>query len=86
MDITELAKLLKTDRKTLEIMEENYRKNIMKNDTETDNLFEISAKTAIEKNKSCAERIISDSCDCEDIVHRIVSSLLSKTTVFSSNP
>ena len=81
----ELAELLKTDRKTLEIMEENYRKNIMKNDAETDNLFEISAKTAIEKNKACAERIISDSYDCEDIVHRIVSSLLSKTTVFSYN-
>lgn len=83
MDIAELAELLKTDRKTLEIMEENYRKNIMKNDAETNNLFEISAKTAIKKNKACAERVISDSCDCEDVVRRIVSSLLSRTTVFS---
>ena len=39
----------------------------------------------LEKNKACAKRVISDSCDCEDVVHRIVSSLLSKTTVFSYN-
>ena len=80
--IEEIAQILKTDRATLEKIEENYRNNILSNDKETDNLFEISAKSAISMNKANAEKNISPAFDCDDIVNRIVDELLSKSVVY----
>lgn len=73
----EIAKLLKTDVKSLEAFEKSYAKSILSQGP-SDNFFEINAKQAAEMVPTVA----IDNQEVEMLIDRIVNELLAQTTIY----
>lgn len=80
----EIAEFLKTDPETLQKFEDSYKSHVLKNETLSDNFFEINAKQITkERKKYFLSDITSERKDYDAIVQRIVSELLEQAAVYS---
>ena len=80
----EIADFLKTDPETLQKFEESYRNHVLKNETLSDNFFEINAKQITkERKKYFLSDIASERKDYDAIIQRIVSELLEQAVVYN---
>lgn len=78
-----IAEFLKTDPETLQKFEDSYRNHVLKDDTLSDNFFEINAKQiAKEKKKYFLSDIASVQKDYDALIQRIVSELLEQAAVY----
>ena len=80
----EIAEFLKTDSETLLKFEDSYKNHVLKNETLSDNFFEINAKQITkERKKYFLSDITSERKDYDAIVQRIVSELLEQAAVYN---
>lgn len=80
----EIAGFLKTDSETLQRFEDSYRNHVLKDDTLSDNFFEVNAKQITkERKKYFLSDITFERKDYDAIIQRIVSELLEQAIVYS---
>lgn len=79
----EIAKLLKTDTKSLEQFEESYKRHVLNSTAVSDNFFAVNAKQmATERKKCILPDLVMDRKDYDAIIQRIVSELLEQSAVY----
>jgi hypothetical protein len=80
----EIAEFLKTDPETLQQFEDSYKNHVLKDETLSDNFFEINAKQiSKERKKYFLSDIASERKDYDAIIQRIVSELLEQAVVYN---
>lgn len=79
----EIAKLLKTDLKSLEQFEESYKHHVLNSTAVSDNFFAVNAKQmAAERKKCILPDLVGDRKDYDAIIQRIVFELLEQSAVY----